>query len=427
MQPTSPRVSDPHVRIELLPAERGAMIRKSPPTSTVTFFRGSTAEAERYLRGRVAEVVDANPWLASVLERDAKGGEMAARHPARAGSAVALERRDDLRPGRYEGRYHETVTGLAGALCRTSERSVGTGAPLWRASIVPDAEDPEAGFALVVSANHSLLDGHDFYRIYGMLSGDAAVEALSPVRKPEVPARILEATGGEPSLMAAAPAGFLARFAGGMVRNALFPATTSLGFLVDRAWVERQKADAASGGAGVGDGMGGGVPWVSTNDVLVSTFFRACEADCATMAVNFRGRVEGCGADDVGNYEDALTYLPADFATPALVRRSVTGPPYVRAAVPPTRPLTNLEHLRARYAVATNWATFARPLRVEGARETLHLPLFDFPASTPASVLSAMVIFDPRPGGDEIACLCGGSRETIRRIEASGMVGGALA
>lgn len=45
----------------------------SPPNSTITFFRGSRAAAERYLAERVAAIVVANPWLASVLEWDENG------------------------------------------------------------------------------------------------------------------------------------------------------------------------------------------------------------------------------------------------------------------------------------------------------------------------------------------------------------------
>ena len=38
------------------------------------------------------------------------------------------------------------------------------------------------GFALVVSMNHTLGDGHTYYSLYGMLSSDTDVEALDPVR-----------------------------------------------------------------------------------------------------------------------------------------------------------------------------------------------------------------------------------------------------
>jgi hypothetical protein len=57
---------------------------------------------------------------------------------------------------------------------------------------------PGGRFALIVSANHSLLDGHGFFAIYSMLSARAEVWALSPVRKQQLPATIAEAMGGGP-------------------------------------------------------------------------------------------------------------------------------------------------------------------------------------------------------------------------------------
>ena len=106
--------------------------------------------------------------------------------------------------------YATTVSRDGPALCGTSNEAAGTTAPLWRVSLIPDATSPESRFALVVSANLSLLDGHGFYKPHNMLSGEARVEALSPVRKPKLPEAMLKAMEGEPSLMVACPQGFLA-------------------------------------------------------------------------------------------------------------------------------------------------------------------------------------------------------------------------
>ena len=38
------------------------------------------------------------------------------------------------------------------------------------------------GFALVVSMNHTVGDGHTYYRLYAMLDADTEVEALDPIR-----------------------------------------------------------------------------------------------------------------------------------------------------------------------------------------------------------------------------------------------------
>ncbi|KAG1675756.1 hypothetical protein FOA52_012412 [Chlamydomonas sp. UWO 241] len=424
------------IKLDLLPGDKSFAICQSAPTSTATFFTGDTAAAQQYFSKRVAEIVSANPWLASVLDRDPGSGAMAVYYPPPGADADAAARgcfevRGDiaLSRGSTPSTYIKTVAALAPALCKTSIRSVGSGTPLWRVCVVPDAHDPGGRFALVVSANHSLLDGHGYYAVYNMLCAKADVRALSPVRKQELTAKMLQAMGGEPSLLQAAPMGFMLRFIGGGIWNAIFPATCALGFHVSDAWVGAQKAAAKEAAATLKVGSGSAAtaaPFVSTNDVLVSAFCVALRPTLATMAINLRGRVQGCEEGDVGNYEDVISFAPADYSSPLLIRKSVAGGdgrPYARAADPPTRMPTNWEHVRgATYAAITNWATFAGALTVPGAEQSLHLPLFDFPATTPAKVFGAMVIF--RPGaGKGTAVLVAGTRQLIEAVEASGMVG----
>mmetsp|Transcript_8908 Transcript_8908/g.27295 ORF Transcript_8908/g.27295 Transcript_8908/m.27295 type:complete len:412 (-) Transcript_8908:63-1298(-) len=394
----------------------------SPATSTVTFFRGPPYVAAASLSRRVRQIVAANPWLTSVLERDPDSGLMEAYYHQPSPKPCFEVRADILLAS--GAAYDEMVRIVDPVVCKTSDASLGTGERLWRVCLIPDADEPDGRFALVVSANHSLLDGHGFYRLHTMLSAGAAVEALNPVRKQELPTRILQASGGEESAMAVCPPGFLARFLFGQLRGALFPSTVHLGFHVDEEWVAARKAEEPRG-----DSFGtiaDGVPFVSTNDVLVSAFLSALKCRCAMMAINFRGKVTGCGEADAGNYEDLMTYMPPDYATPSLIRRSVTGRGgvYTRAAEPRTAQLTNAEHLMGgTYGAVTNWASFAKALSVDGCEaEYLHLPLFDFPKACPACICGSMVIF--RPGeGKSVAAMVAGSQALIDAVKASGMVG----
>ncbi|KAG1673865.1 hypothetical protein FOA52_012890 [Chlamydomonas sp. UWO 241] len=417
-------------KLDLLPFERGRIICMSPPISTVTFFTGDKAAAQRHFAKRVAEIVAANPWLASVLDRDPGSGTMAAYYPppgAEADGAArsCFEVRDDiaLSRGSCATQYAAMAAALAPALCKTSGQSVGKGTPLWRVCVVPDSQDPGGRFALVVSANHSLLDGYSFYSVHNMLSTKAEVRALSPVRKQELTARMVEAMRGGPSLMEGNPAGFIIRLMGGLIWSALFPATCAFGFHVSDEWVGAQKAALVA--AKLEDPDGSGVAFVSTNDALMSAFSVCLRCDLAVMAINLRSRVLGCEEGDAGNYQDVISYRPADYASPELVRRSVLGGgrPFVRAADPRTRMLTSWEHVRgATYGVVTNWATFAGAVAVQGAEEVLHVPLFDFPTTTPAKVLAVMVIF--RPGaGKGVGVMVAGTQQLIDAVKASGMVG----
>ena len=140
------------------------------------------------------------------------------------------------------------------------------------------------------------------------------------------------------------------------------------------------------------------------------------------MAINFRGRIDGCTEDDTGNYEDVMSYRKEDYATPSLVRQSVNGPPYIRAMQSPIP--SNWEHAtQCTYGAITNWSTFAREMDVAAfdGKQLLHLPLFDWQKSTPASVFGAMCIFKPKEGN--VAVLVAGKQGLIDGIKKSGMVG----
>merc|ERR1712091_261757 len=149
-----------HTKIALLASERGAVVTMSPATSTVTFFRGSPRRVENKLRNRVAEIVRANPWLAARLDDD-EDGEMCLFVPPELPALFAV--RHDIAVERTP--YASLVEALAPVLCGTSVEVRGTAKPLFQVSLVSCANDQ---YALVVSANHSLLDGHGYYRIYNM-------------------------------------------------------------------------------------------------------------------------------------------------------------------------------------------------------------------------------------------------------------------
>ena len=63
--------------------------------------------------------------------------------------------------------------------------------------------------------------------------------------------------------------------------------------------------------------------FVSTNDIITSTFLRAAQVNMGLMAINFRDRLTDCKQSDAGNYQNMLVYYPADYASPSLIRASL--------------------------------------------------------------------------------------------------------
>ncbi|MBC8391834.1 MAG: hypothetical protein H8E17_04630, partial [Deltaproteobacteria bacterium] len=92
--------------------------------------------------------------------------------------------------------YEELVRCLLPVQCARSKPATDADEPLFKVAVVPiEAEETDdnqttplqqaitlPGFALVVSMNHTLGDGHTYYKLYGMLSADTDVEVLDPVR-----------------------------------------------------------------------------------------------------------------------------------------------------------------------------------------------------------------------------------------------------
>jgi len=453
-----------HRKIALLPSERGPVVCMSPATSTITFFQGPMDVAAAYLAKRVAEIAASNPWLASVLDTDPETGEMAAFVPrgdrAEAAQKRLFANRKDIvvgfapRRGGEDGErvlpYHAMVRDLAQVLCKPSVESVGTGAPLFSVTLVSGFRGDE--FAVVASANHSLVDGHTFYRIHNMLCRGETVRALSPVRKMDAPARITEALGGVPSTMTACPPGFVARFVGSQMASAagfVWAKTQVVGFYVNDAWVRDQKRLWSSPGSPVkrlADRFTGTpakksiVPFVSTNDCLVSAFANALRPTMCAMAANFRGKVSGLNDDDAGNYEDLIEYydfsetkddtkedtprssLTCDYANPALIRRSVQGTPYARAVTTATLSDADFVFRVGKIGVTSNWSTFAKPLDLfKGSTQVLHVPILDWPKANPAGLLGSMLVFRPHEG--RLAVMAAGDAAFVRRVARSGMAG----
>jgi hypothetical protein len=275
-----------------------------------------------------------------------------------------------------------------------------------------------------------------------------------------------KAMGGEGSILTDCPPGCLARTLFGQVYGALFPSTKAFGFYVSPEWIAEQKQLHAKSvqvrkqKQKLKEEEEGEVAcplpnYVSTNDCVVSAFLNCLQPDVVFMAANFRGKVPGFdGSDDVGNYEELITYLKGDYETPQLIRLSVLPPIYQRYGptfavaaqsdssdtakcaeaqerqrlVSPM--LTNWQHLSAQYAAVTNWSTFAKPLVLPSSPtgdgepghvdQELHLPLFDWPKACPACIFGSMVLFRPTRG--RIAAIVAGKKSMMDKVKRTGMV-----
>ena len=271
-------------------------------------------------------------------------------------------------------------------------------------------------FALITSMAHCAGDGQTYYALHNMLSSaeDNNITSLNVHRKMEITQRIEDALGSKEQASAFDPnVGFILRFLGGIITSKLLagPATIKL-FTIPQEWIERQKKKESG-------------EWISTNDIITSTFLRVMDCDQATMAINFREKLDNCCADDAGNYFQQLILRPSDFQSPAQIRSIVSDLKNNRQNRN-TIPMTSWEHIRSSkpFGAISNWSTFSKPVVMGKCRPKLHMPLLD-PTSIPSRFTSGLFIFRPDDSPDRIAALFAGHPDVLKKlqIETGGMIG----
>ena len=353
----------------------------------VTYFRGDATSARCALAERLRLVLEANPWLAGRLVQHKRvvcleWHEAPAAEALAAAAAVALH----APPGGCGLRYGCTYQQLHSAIVDTplevpiALKLVNKDAPLFRLSVVPDCNsDGKAAFALVVTVSHAVVDGRAFYEIHNMLSEGAHIHTLDPTRPDDaaIDTAHREAFGSYavyfqlylfliylffcyiPSRVRLAVRGTLPKALYGMLFGDGSQARVACRLVSNKA-VARAKAAAAAEGT---------VPWVSTNDVITSAFFKGVGCNIGGIAVDCRRRLPIAPADGASNLENLLIMNAEDFAMPALVRRSVDALCRANGGRFPWLRTTRLPTI-------TSWTAFSKGTVIPGCQHRLHIPYF---------------------------------------------------
>jgi hypothetical protein len=390
-----------------------------PPVTTVTLYEGS-APVE-FLRRRLAMMLERNPWLtARIVKKNTANGVVALAYEKAFEPERVIEQHFSVyAPGdvgfSLSMPYEALVHSLQPVQCARSKPATDKNEPLFKVAVVPiEAEEGGnnqaarlrsamtlPGFALVVSMNHTLGDGHTYYNLYGMLSADADVKELDPVRIAGFEEAKTEVIGEKENAMftsAGLGLGIMGTYLGAKVTRRE-PQNVCI-HAVDPAWVAAEKARTKQEGQ---------VPFISANDALTSWFLREMKSDMNIMVANFRSRepsILNLTEHHVGNYEANVPYFPGDVETPALIRQSIRNADgrfrARRAGLPPTEIPKFMTLVRNKSAIITNWATFYRDVVLQD-NETppynpkLHLPIME-PDGIITSVWNNGIIFRPRAG-----------------------------
>ncbi|CAB9499051.1 expressed unknown protein [Seminavis robusta] len=293
------------------------------PISTITWVDSID---ETLLRDRVQKMVSLNPWLTGRFVQDAKDGVIQLGYnndttaPEDTSSCAELIHSvEDPALGAYGYQETKSYTKL---MTLVEPYLLKPGLDLkqqqfWKLVIVKPN-------LLIVSMTHALGDGASYYTLFQMLiTGN--IEAV-PIERifgalQEEKVKLL---GGEQEANLISNWGYLVCFMRGLITSNLIAPwwpraerATARFFLVDPKVIQTIKQDAKKDD----------VPFVSTNDILASWFFKETNLGYATLVVNLRERLPQLPERNrMGNYQDVIFYrVPKDVATPALVRKSVQG------------------------------------------------------------------------------------------------------
>lgn len=396
--------------IKLMKDEYGGLMMEEG-IATISFYEGEFAPAVETLKAQFAKVVAANPWLTGRLAYNKEGGMVLQHSMTPSGADV-----DSL--------FMSTSASEAGAfklspsspyqkICRDMYASkkvvvqngyevVGKKLPV---ALLTLSESEAGKFALIFSLSHVVGDGKTYYEVFKMLQPGAAITSLKMERMmnwAEANRDIFGRKEMEWSDSTSAQCMYECAMMPLMCGCSAAPRCVAFHLDQDRVAAAKKAASAE-----------GDVPYVTTNDILTSGFFTACGSRIGIMGLDTRGRMEGIEKDLAGNYATALTMDPGTFSTPAKVRKMLTTTPYQTTMMPlPSCCGWFVGRESAKFAMATNWSTFAGELiTLEGCEMKIHLPVLN----PDYCLFDLMIPFSSSPGKFGVICYTVSSSEEALR------------
>ncbi|KAF0686889.1 Aste57867_21321 [Aphanomyces stellatus] len=337
----------------------------NPPITSVTFYSvddlkaptstgdSAFACAKAHLQARINATVQHNPWLTGRIQRN-YFGPSTLEFDADAKSLPVDER---TMPELSRNVPYETLTATLAHLPLPTVQG-----PMLRVYWISISASEAA---LVFSLLHEAADLVTYYRLYGMLNGATSIVSMSPNRFAGFPdASKLVVQDGMEQMGRVAALSFLCN----AIRSLFFGAKPTVGLhTINPAFIAHEKARHQQ------TVSTNGPPFVTTNDILTSWFFSTTRCDVGLMMLNLRSRIQGLDATYAGNYSTSIPYLPADYATPSLIRQSVTST-YLRRALSGALPWL----FTGSISLITSWVTLYEPATIPQWSMDEHLPFKRF-------------------------------------------------
>lgn len=373
-----------YTKIALLKIESTSIALHVAGVSTITFFEGELENIEDEIRIRFKEILDKNPWLCSKLVKNKKHKRLDMVYPTSAQESD-MNRIVQINPKGLiidsQMNYAELSLRVRPHLVKSPSSMINKDKYVSSLILVQDSK-VKSRFALIFSLSHSVADGHTYYSIFNMLSNKSDITALNVDRKEHVIPEIIEAFGQKQYNYLKSIGHVVNVFKG------IFFAGKSKAYIyyIDENKIETLKKDVQNEGE-----------FISTNDILTSSFSKFVHARISLMAINFRDKLSGLSQKDAGNYEGAVLYDKEVYENPLSIRKSLKSIPYIGLS-------ENLpsvfEGMLCNMGLITNWSSFCQEIFLSGAKQTLHLPITNSAGKAPYEMA---VVF--RPTADKLGVI----------------------
>ncbi len=386
--------------------EDGGLIQMCPSISTITFYKGIPPLG--YLKEKVAEILQHNPWLScdTISCSGKANGD---------GDGIAgVEMVFDAQSIHIDEYFKITKDSSINMNMSVDDISIATikyqvkngtdtlnkkNEPHFLVTVIII---DESHFGLIVSLSHVIGDGATFYKLYAMLDRNTDVRKLDAVRNHYYIKLATAKLNGDNDTYEYFfdPIVFF-----NFMKTLIFRPTPKVAIhRISNDWIRMQKnifienENKKTTTNNDNDNVNQSVKFVSTNDILTSWYFNFVRCDVGCMAMNLRDRLEGITADMAGNYEVLVGYQPQDYVTPDLIRKSIALQRRCGSEKLPTRFETLFT--KSKLSILSSWVTFYKDVQLEQCSQQIHLPCVENKNMVSDNL---GVIF--RPNANELALL----------------------
>jgi hypothetical protein len=379
------------VTIDLLDFESTLYFLNLPPIDSLTWFEGDFSAMKPKLEKRLMLIVEKNPWLQGRIRITNYLKRTCSLSYCEHSPCTSIDIDENLKfvPPKDSPLSRDTPFEYLGVTIRDAGLVIknGRNQPLFKVNIIPCSKNPYKRFALLLQMSHVVADGATYYKLLDMICsiGEDCIERLDPVRIMRTKEMQKAVTGKMQSAGPFTSSAGIFHFLWGAIAEKLRGRKTYPCF----RFLDPEKMQVLKDAFMKEKGVTNDVQFVSTNDIITSWFMSRTACGAGFMVMDWRNRLEGHTDLHAGNYTNNIFYQKEDYASPALIRKSVmTCKPAVTKDVPGFWKIVTSQSYRA---LVTNRASFAKSNEIEGCEEDIHLPLSLDPSFS--SNLYLLIIF----------------------------------